>query len=179
MHLSLKAATALVLILGSNSVADYTPRQYYGAWHRHPTRPYHYRHYYFKPTADYAGYRHHYAVFYPARPQHVYFYNPYKRVFWGRCPADAKGKPAYSLLAEKDRKDRIEDIPDAAFPKPGALPPIPESKDGGVMDLPPDDLPDSALPGDRLGGTLSPTTDRFAAVLHPSGSGTPAASRLR
>jgi len=125
-------------------------RQYYGAWARHTTYTYHYRVYYYKPAPTYVGYRHHYVIYYPSRPQYVYYYNPYTRVYWGRSPVNCCGKPQYSLLAEKDRKGNLTDIPESAFPTPGKLPPVPESdpKEGVAMDLPPDDLPtDSGLPG--------------------------------
>jgi hypothetical protein len=73
----------------------------------------------------------------------VYFYNPYKKHYWGRCPVDHGGKPVYSMLAEKDRKGDLEEIPESAFPPPGNVPPLPESTDGAGMELPPDDLPSS------------------------------------
>jgi hypothetical protein len=49
---------------------------------------------------------------------------------------DIKGKPGhqYSLLAPKDRKRSLKDIPEKAFPEAGKMPPIPESKDGTPMD---------------------------------------------
>ena len=40
------------------------------------------------------------------------------------------------MLAEKDRKANLKEIPDAAFPKPAEMPAIPESADGEKM-LPP------------------------------------------
>jgi hypothetical protein len=118
-------------------------RQYYSGWHIHPQSHYYYRTYYFKPTADYYGYKHHYVVYSQRHPGHLYFYNPYKKLFWGRCSAHATGHAAYSLLAERDRKGTIDDIPESAFPADGPMPPIPGSKadDGAPMDMPPDDLP--------------------------------------
>lgn len=122
-------------------------RQYYGNWHSHPAG-YSFRPYYYKPHLQFAGFKHHYVIHHPRFPQHLYFYNPYTKKFWGRCPADHGGKPQYSLLAEKDRSGELEKIPESAFPKPAGLPPIPESTDGATLDLPPDDLPDlAALPG--------------------------------
>jgi hypothetical protein len=121
-----------------------SPRQYYAPWQKHPSHNYFFRQYYFKPTPTFSGYRHHYAIFHPSRPQHIYFYNPHKKVFWGRCPAQRDGEATYSLLAEKDRKGALKDIAESAFPKPAATPPIPDSRDGAVLDLPPDDLPEGA-----------------------------------
>jgi hypothetical protein len=126
---------------------SYVVRQYYSSWQKAPQRSYYYRHYYYKPAPTYSGYRHHYVIYHPSRPQHVYFYNPYKRVYWGRCPVQSQGQPHYSMLAEKDRKATLEEIPESAFPKPAPVPPIPEASDGAPMDLPPDDLPtDEKLP---------------------------------
>jgi hypothetical protein len=123
------------------------PRQYYSGWSFHSRNRYYYRSYYYKPTPTYTAFRHHYALYFPTRAQHVYFYNPYRKVYWGRCPARYEGEPGYSMLAEADRKPRLDEIPETAFPKPGAPPPIPDSTDNVRMDLPPDDLPtDVVLP---------------------------------
>lgn len=132
------------------SAQQHHHRQYYGNWHGHSSG-YSFRPYYYKPHQQFAGFKHHYVIHHPKFPKHLFFYNPYKKQFWGRCSADHGGKPEYSLLAEKDRSGDLEKIPETAFPKPGPLPPIPESTDGATLDLPPDDLPDiSALPvGDK------------------------------
>lgn len=131
----------------------YAARQYYSGWSYRSTHKYYYRTYYYKPTPTYYGYKHHYVIHYPSRPQYNYYYNPYKKVYWGRCPSQTNGTEAYSLLAEADRRENLEDIPEKAFPKPGKMPAIPESQDGAEVDLPPDDLPpnaERALP--RVGG---------------------------
>ena len=121
-------------------------RQSFGDWHKH-SRGFSYRPYYYKPHPQFVGYKHHYVIHYQARPQHNYFYNPYNKQFWGRCPVAAEGKPSYSLLAAEDRRGDINKIPESAFPKEGPMPPIPESTDGATLDLPPDDLPATdALP---------------------------------
>lgn len=119
----------------------FTPRQYYSGWQMAGQRQFAFRSYYYKPSPEYAGYKHHFVIRTPQDPQHLYFYNPYASKFWGRCPTAAAGRPQYSLLAEKDRKAKLEEIPPSAFPAPTGLPPIPESTDGAVLDLPPDDLP--------------------------------------
>ena len=89
----------------------------------------------------YSGYRHHYVVYYPSYPTYTYYYNPYRRVYWGRYDFEKKG---YSLLAPEDRKKKLADIPADAFPEPGQMPTIPEADDDVRM-LPPDDLPDAEL----------------------------------
>jgi hypothetical protein len=130
----------------TNAADHFGSRQSFGDW-RHHQRGFSYRPYYYKPHQQFVGFKHHYVIHYKARPQHHYFYNPYKKQFWGRCPVATEGKPSYSLLAEKDRSGDINKIPESAFPKPGAMPPIPESTDGATLDLPPDDLPETdAIP---------------------------------
>ena len=65
----------------------------------------------------------------------------------GSLPIARRRQGAYSLLAPNDRKGSLEQIPESAFPEPSAMPPIPESNDEAVMEMPPDDLPDrQALP---------------------------------
>jgi len=121
----------------SNASANYLAgRHYYGGWNYYPSRTYYYTHYYYKPRSDYAGYKHHYCVYYLSSPRYVYYYNPVRRVYWGRYDLEQKG---YSMLAEKDRKDDLKAIPEAAFPKPGEMPQIPDSEDGERM-LPIDPL---------------------------------------
>ena len=121
-------------------------RQSFGDWHSH-SHGFSYRPYYYKPDPEFVGYKHHYVIHYQAQPQYNYFYNPYNKQFWGRCPVATDGKPSYSLLAAKDRSGDINKIPESAFPTAGPMPPIPESTDGATLDLPPDDLPTTdALP---------------------------------
>jgi len=140
-------ASLLGLVATPQEAQAHGPRQYYSSWNRHPTANYHYRNYYYKPTASYSGYKHHYVVYHAQRPNHVYFYNPYTRQYWGRCPIGTQGEGKYSLLAEKDRAGSLKDIPESAFPEPSAVPPIPETTDKVPLDLPPDDLPDVKQPG--------------------------------
>jgi hypothetical protein len=121
-------------------------RQSFGDWHRHQNG-FSFRPYYYKPNPQFVGFKHHYVVHFQSHPEHNYFYNPYNKQFWGRCPVATEGKPSYSLLAAEDRNGDINKIPESAFPKAGPMPPIPESTDGATLDLPPDDLPGSdALP---------------------------------
>lgn len=144
----------LVVASVGTACAAYYVRQYYSGWNRHAKQNYYYRHYYYKPTASYSGYRHHYCIYYPSRPQYYYFYNPYRRQYWGRCPVDSNGESLYSMLEEKDRKSSVKDIPESAFPKPTTAPPIPEATDDEKLDLPPDDIPAEAL--QNSGGATTP-----------------------
>ena len=133
--------TALPLLAASATALgdEHSPRQYYGAWEHH--RTYSYRSYYYKPTPTYAGYRHHYVISYPSDHQHYYYYNPYKRTFWGRCDAYGEGQPYYSRLPEEFQRPTLAEIPESAFPTQGPLPSIPDAEDGSRLDLPPDDGP--------------------------------------
>ena len=83
-------------------------------------RTYSYRTYYYKPTESYAGYRHHYVVSYPHDHKHYYYYNPYKRHFWGRCDAYGEGQPYYSRLPEEYQRSSLAEIPENAFPASGS-----------------------------------------------------------
>lgn len=137
--------SAVVMLVTATAVVpavaeSYGPRQYYSGWHKPASKPYHYRVYYYKPTPTYVGYRHHYVIYHPQRPQHYYYYNPVKKAYWGRCPVEQAGKPQYSLLAEQDRKGNIDQIPENAFPAPGPMPAVPGAEDLS-LDLPPGDLP--------------------------------------
>lgn len=134
------ALAVAVLVAALASLGAAAPRQYYSDWMYHPGKQYHYRSYYYKPNANFAGYNYHYAIHYPSEPRYVYYFNPYKRTYWGRY--DTQGRPGqeYSLLAEKDCREVLKDIPAAAFPAPGKMPAIPESSDGAPIE-PPRDLP--------------------------------------
>lgn len=114
-------------------------RQRYSSWSYYPRRTYYYRKYYYKPYTSYTGYQYHYCIHYPSRPRYVYYYNPVQRTYWGRYDLEAKG---YSMLDEKDRKGKLEEIPESAFPKPGEMPVIPGAKDNErIQKIEKDDLP--------------------------------------
>lgn len=125
----------------AHAVDYHSTRQYYSGWNRHPTANYHFRFYYYKPTPQYSGFKHHYVIYHPARPKHLYFYNPYKKQYWGRCEVSTNGRPLYSLLKPDDRRGALNEIPESAFPPPSPVPSIPEAEDAVPLDLPPDDLP--------------------------------------
>jgi hypothetical protein len=141
--LMLVTSTSLAGMVSASYLAG---RNYYGGWNYYPSRTYYYSNYYYKPQATYDGYKHHYCVYYPTKPRYVYYYNPVRRVYWGRYDLEEKG---YSMLAEKDRKEDLKAIPEDAFPKPGAMPPIPDSEDGEKMlPIDPLTLPSSDVPKD-------------------------------
>ncbi|MEZ6067796.1 MAG: hypothetical protein R3B90_19270 [Planctomycetaceae bacterium] len=134
--------TCAAVLLGTAAVGianDYgSARQYYTPWQKPANSQYAYRTYYYKPTPTYAGYKHHYVI---QKGDHCYFYNPYEKKYWGRCPSQSYGRPQYSHLPPEWRRPTLQEIPESAFPTPGNLPPIPESDGSVVLDLPPDDLP--------------------------------------
>lgn len=112
----------------------YGQRQYYSSWSYQPTRSYHYTRYYYRPTVTSTSYSYHYCISYPSQPRYVYYYNPVRQVYWGRYDLEGKKGAEYSLLAEQDRKKNLADIPESAFPVPGAMPAIPDSKDGEIIE---------------------------------------------
>jgi hypothetical protein len=113
-------------------------RQYYGGWSYNPIQTYYYRPYYYLPYSSAPSYSYHYVVYYPTQTQYYYYYNPARNYYWGRYDLKAKG---YSLLAEKDRKAKLEEIPETAFPKPDKMPAIPDSEDNVAMEAAPEDAP--------------------------------------
>jgi hypothetical protein len=130
------AALAIVLtgLLGETGNAGYRYRQYYSSWSYYSTSSYYYSRYYYYPTVQAATYSYHYVIYYPSQPRYYYYYNPTTRQYWGRYDLEAKG---YSMLEEKDRKEKLSDIPDSAFPKPGAMPAVPGTEDKLKMEVPP------------------------------------------
>ena len=141
------ALVAVLLVTATTSQAGhYGRRQYYSGWSS--GYGYHYRTYYYQPYVSYPSYNYHYVVYYPSQP-YYYYYNPVRRVYWGRVPVDNDGKAAYSLLAEKDRKGKLSEIKEEAFPKPGAMPGVPDAKDDVKIAVPPRDLPTGEKPPKR------------------------------
>ena len=137
-------AALLFAVMAAGSAEAGGPRQYYGSWQKQPTHGYYYRNLYYKPTPSYSGYKHHYVIYHPQRPKHYYFYNPYKKAYWGRCPTDYGDNPTYSMLPQEYRKPSLSDIPDSAFPPPAPVPQLSGVTDSERLDLPPDDLPPEA-----------------------------------
>jgi|GEM_PF-3105329 len=134
---ALIAVTSLFTI-PEKAEAGFYRRQYYSSWSYRPRRRYYYTRYYYRPVVRTRTYSYHYVIYYPSRPRYRYYYNPVRRVYWGRYEVDAKGKPlGYSMLKPEDRKSSLEAIPEFAFPKPTNMPAIPESKDGEEMAPPP------------------------------------------
>jgi hypothetical protein len=140
---------ALIVALGVATPAapaaggyGYGPRQYYdNTWTYSPSYGYYYVHYYYLPVVTYTTYEYHYCIYYPSQPSYVYYYNPTAQVYWGRYELGSKGDKRYSILAEKDRKKELKEIPEKAFPKPDKMPSIPGAKDDVAMEPPPENVP--------------------------------------
>jgi hypothetical protein len=138
------AGLLLLAVAVPSQATNYGPRQYYSSWS--PTSyGYYYRTYYYKPYPTYPTYNYHYVVYYPSQP-YYYYYNPVRRVYWGRSPVKNDGQAVYSILSEENRKGSLREIKEEHFPKPGPMPTVPEAKDDAKMAIPPRDLPAGALP---------------------------------
>ena len=120
------AATVIFAVADSRAEAGY-----YGGWNYHPSYNYHYCSYYYTPQ------HYHYVTYYPSYPRYYYYYNPYRRVYWGRFDREGKPGQQYSLLAEEDRKGRLSEIPESAFPPPGEMPTLPGTTGTARIEVPP------------------------------------------
>ena len=124
------------------SFAAQSLSQYFDStWTYSPSYGYYYVHYYYRPVVTYTTYEYHYCIYYPSQPSYIYYYNPTAQVYWGRYEIGSKGEERYSLLAEKDRKKDLKEIPNGAFPKPGKMPTIPGAKDNVAIEPPPESVP--------------------------------------
>lgn len=140
-------ALAVSAPASASAVAPADVRQYYETSYTYSeAHSYYYVRYYYKPTPTYATYQYHYCIYYPSQPRYLYFYNPTSQAYWGRYEIGSEGDERYSILAEKDRKKDLKDIPESAFPKPAAMPTIPDSEDKVAMEPPPEDVPTEAKP---------------------------------
>jgi hypothetical protein len=113
------------------------PRQHYSKfWAKN--KGYYFKRYFYKPAASSVTYRMHYLIYYASKPRYYFFFDPYKRLYWGRYDRQAGG---YSGLPAADQRSEVSQIKEAAFQPPAAMPPIPESKDSVPIAGPPTDLP--------------------------------------
>jgi hypothetical protein len=147
MRMAALAAVLALVATGSVFASyNYYLRQYYTpAWTYTPAYGYYYTTYYYTPTVIVEPvvvepvYTYHYAIYYPAQPTYVYYYNPVSQVYWGRYAVGSKGEKRYSILAKEDRKKSIKDIDESKFPAPAAMPSIPGAEDKVAMLPPPED----------------------------------------
>jgi hypothetical protein len=147
----MKSARSIVLALAVVATAPVAAwaaqavRQYYETSYTYsPANTYYYTRYYYKPTVTYATYDYHYCIYYPSQPQYIYYYNPSTQAYWGRYELGSEGEKRYSILAEKDRKKDLKEIPEEAFPAPAAMPSIPGAEDKVAIEPPPENVPKDA-----------------------------------
>ena len=106
------------------------PRQYYSDWVFRRGLDYHYCKLFCKPGPTHTGYDYYYCIFYPSQPRYVYYYDTLKRSYWGRLDLEGGPGKRFSLLDEADRKDKLRDLAESAFPEPASMPSIPGAEDG-------------------------------------------------
>lgn len=139
------AVGVALVVAAAPSLSEAGHRQYYSNWNYQPASTYYYSTYYYQPHQNYNGYNYHYCIHYPSQPQYVYYYNPHSRQYWGRLDLNGKDGKVYSILKEADRKEKLADIPEKAFPAPAEMPVIPDAADGvkiePIKTLPSKDLP--------------------------------------
>lgn len=121
---SLAIAMATCFFLLSTSSAEAKRYRYvgrYSAKRLHSSGAYRYRKYTYYSRAARKTLSH-YAIYYNSRRhrRYIYYYNPRKRKYWGRLNVQTC---SYSLLANKDKKEKLSDIPENAFPEEAELPP--------------------------------------------------------
>lgn len=104
---------------------------YYSKYTHYPSHGYHAAYYYYKPAAAAPAYRYHYCVRFPGE-QYVYYYDPGTKHFWGRYDLKANG---FSLLPANDRKGKVQQIDQTAFPPPGPVMNNPAT--GNQLEAPP------------------------------------------
>ena len=105
-------ALTLSALAAPLAIANYRYRQYYDtSWSYNPSYSYYYVTYYYQPVVTQTSYNYHYCIYYPSQPRYVYYYNPVSQVYWGRYEIGSKGEKRYSILADKDRKKDLKEIP--------------------------------------------------------------------
>jgi hypothetical protein len=139
---ALVIALVAVILLTTRPAAAAGP--YVGGYSRmYQGKGYTYRKYSYYSRSGQA--RYHYAVYHRRYPRYVYYYNPAKRKYWGRYDLCKGG---YSKLADCDKRGRIGDIDEEAFPPPGSMPPPEEGMDEEMLP-PPEAGAGSARPADN------------------------------
>ncbi|SIO39857.1 hypothetical protein SAMN05444166_4372 [Singulisphaera sp. GP187] len=117
-------------------------RQYYDTtWSYSQTNNYYYVNYYYQTVPTQTTYDYHYCIYYPSQTNYIYYYNPSTQAYWGRYEIGSKGDKRYSILAQKDRKKDLKEIPESAFPEPASMPTIPGAKDNVTIQPPPENVP--------------------------------------
>jgi len=143
--LGVALALGLALAAASTASAAFYLRQYYDSTYTYSqSNGYYYVNYYYQTTVTQTTYDYHYCIYYPSRPNYIYYYNPSTQAYWGRYEIGSKGEKRYSMLVKEDRKKDLNEIPETAFPEPAAMPTIPGAKDNVAMEPPPENVPKDA-----------------------------------
>src|SRR5262245_8173627 len=69
LKIALLAGALSLPLLGGPG--DHSTRQFYGSWKQHAQHGYHFRPYYYKPSPNFHGFKHHYVIHHPKHPQHL------------------------------------------------------------------------------------------------------------
>ncbi len=121
-------AGLLLSVLASPSVADAGT---YGKFNFNHKTGFGHRQYTFFSKKHNSN-RHHFAVYHPRQPKFVFFHNPHTNRFWGRYNLETS---KYQILAEADQREKLEDVDEKTFGRPGNLPL--EEEGGEQMPAPP------------------------------------------
>lgn len=132
-------ASLLAVTPSAEVNAQQYPRRYNSI--KYQGNGYQYRYYmYHSPRTG--RYHYHVMEYHPARPRYVYYRNS-RGTYWGRYDLRTG---LYSTLAEQDRSNDLDAIPEARFPVGGPMPPPEPGLDGmlpppeagtGVQAMPP------------------------------------------
>jgi len=105
------------------------PEQFYtngdkvGGWTRNEAAQLRSTFWFAKNPADSLSYRQQVVIVFDDQPSLAYYYDAATKKFVGRADLDSM---RYSLLPEEARRERLEEIPESAFPPAGEMPTVGE-----------------------------------------------------
>lgn len=108
---------------------DSEPRQFYSQWMK-AGRAYSFRIHHFKPNPADKEYEQQYVIYYSAKDDYLFFFDPEAGEYWGRWQRNADREKRFSLIDKANRAAKLQDIPEPAFTDPTELPFLPNSSDG-------------------------------------------------
>ena len=163
----------LATVVSLLAPAERSPqRTFYTKWTKQTQGNYYYRTYYYRPSED-SGYRHHYVIYFPQAPYYVYYYDPYRKQYWGRAPAEQGDDPVFSELPAEERGGRLDAISESAFGALGPMPEIPGSSDEVAIAAPAGNVQQTL--NNRTPGDLPPAE----ALAHFNQQPDPVAEEIR
>ncbi len=141
-HLGL--AMGICLFFGSvhTGWSQGKPQQFYDAWKYHEVNKLWQCTYYFKTNPNEAKYQAHRVLYRPGDAW-MYYRNLKKNVIWCRAMANppAGRKNIWIVLADKDKREFLNQIPARAWERAASQPTIPGTGTGGPKMLPPPPVP--------------------------------------